>query len=112
MKTAAILLAGLSLVAAGTATASPRVSDVDYLRASRCRGLAEGLGGDTAGLDAFLKTAQKSRATYVLERAEAEMKRAKRETQGDRKEKVSAEFAQACVAYKGGGGGAADVTIR
>jgi len=49
MKAAAMLLVTLSFAAAGAATASDRITDVDYLKANRCRGLAEGLGvGDTA----------------------------------------------------------------
>src|ERR1700739_2562270 len=53
MKTAAILLATLGLTVAGVAAASERLSDVDYLKANRCRGLAAGMGvTDTASLAA------------------------------------------------------------
>jgi hypothetical protein len=109
MKVAAIAIVAASLVAAGTATAATRISDVDYLRASRCKGLAEGLSSDTTGVDALLKDAKRSRDQYIVERGEAEMKRAKREMQGDRKDKASAEFASACTAFMGPG---RDVAVR
>lgn len=104
MKVVAIAIAALGVVAAaGTATAASRISDMDYLKAARCKGLAQGLSADTAGVDALLKDARKSRDAYIVDRGDAEMKRAKRETQGDRKDKVSAEFTNACTAYMGSG---------
>ena len=101
MKVAAILIAGASLVAATTATASPRISDLDYLRASRCKGLAQTLGADTAGVDALLKSAKMSRQPVIQERASAELARAKREARSQ-KDKVAAELSGGCVAYMGG----------
>ena len=79
MKVAAILIAGASLIAAGAAVASPRITDLDYLRASRCKGIAETVGVDTAGVDALLKGARRSRQPVILDRAKAELARAKRE---------------------------------
>ena len=102
MKLAAILIVGASLVAAGTATASPRISDLDYLRASRCKGLAESLGGDTVGVDALLKSARASRASVIVDRGQTELSRAKREARGDRKDRLTAELAGGCAAYMGG----------
>ncbi|HEY8572642.1 hypothetical protein [Phenylobacterium sp.] len=102
MKTAAILIAGLSLAVAGAAVASPRVSDLDYLRASRCKGIAETAGVDTAGVDALLKTAKMSRLDVIRQRGEAELARAKREARGSLKEKVTAELSGGCAAYMGG----------
>ncbi|MDB5418926.1 MAG: hypothetical protein JWP50_2345, partial [Phenylobacterium sp.] len=61
MKVAAIALVALGLAVAGSAAASSRVTDVDYLKANRCKGLASGMGADTAGLDAFIKTEGRSR---------------------------------------------------
>jgi hypothetical protein len=101
MKFATILVAGLSLAVAGTAVASPRVSDLEYLRASRCKGIAETLGVDTAGVDALLKSAKMSRQPVIHERAEAEMSRAKREARSQ-KDKVTAELSGGCAAYMGG----------
>jgi len=102
MKVAAIALVALGLTA-GAATAAERVTDLDYMKASRCKGLAEGVGqADTAGLDAFLKEQKKGRQSFVLERAGAEHDRAKREARSeDRRERLAAELAGACMAYMG-----------
>lgn len=105
MKTAAILLATLSLgfCAAGAAAAADHLSDVDYLKANRCRGLAEGLGaGDTAGLDSLIKTEGRSRVEPIYERGQAEMARGKHEASGrDSRERLSAELNGPCMAYLG-----------
>ena len=102
MKTAAIALAAVALLAAGAAAASERVTDLDYLKASRCKGLATGLGSDTAGFDAFLKEQGRSRSTMVIDRADTELTRGKREaSRGDAKARLSAEVAGPCVAYTG-----------
>jgi hypothetical protein len=101
MKVLAMVLAGASLVAAGSAAASDRVTDLDYLKASRCKGIAVGTGADTASLDAYLKSAERGRPSVIVERAANEMDRAKRETRGDRRERAAAELASACTAYMG-----------
>jgi hypothetical protein len=104
MKIAAILIAAAAVGAAGSAAAAERMTDVDYLRASRCKGLAEQLGGaDTAGLDAALKSARKGRASYIVEQAEAEAQRAKRFARGDGKERAASELAGPCSVYMKGG---------
>lgn len=102
MKAAAILIAGVSLIAASAAAASPRISDLDYLRASRCKGIAETVGVDAAGLNALLKTAKVGRQEVIQQRADAEIARAKRDARGSLKDKVSAELAGGCAAYMGG----------
>jgi len=102
MKTAAMALVAAGLLAAGTAAASDRVSDLDYLKASRCKGLATGLGSDTTGFDAFLKEQSRSRSVIVVDRGDTEMTRGKREAQrGDAKDRLSAELSGPCVAYTG-----------
>jgi hypothetical protein len=103
MKVIAMVLAGASLVAAGSAAASDRVSDLDYLKASRCKGIAVATGADTAGLDAYLKVAERGRQSVVVERGENELLRAKREAKGDRKDRIVAELTGACSAYTGAG---------
>jgi hypothetical protein len=102
MKIAAIALAAAGLLAAGTAAASDRVSDLDYLKASRCKGLATGLGSDVSGFDAFLKAQSRSRAPIVLERGDNEMFRGKREaSHSEAKGRLSAELSGSCLAYTG-----------
>jgi hypothetical protein len=102
MKTAAIALAAVGLLAAGSASASDRVTDLDYMKASRCKGLATGLGADTTGVDAFLKAQSRSRSPMVIDRAENEMIRGKREaSKADLKDRLSAELSGPCMAYTG-----------
>lgn len=105
MKLIAIVVtsAGL-LAAAGSAAAA--VSDVEFLKANRCRGLADsGLTSvDTAAMDAFVKSEQRSRTTFVADRGKAEYDRAKREAKTDnaeRKARLTAELNGPCQAYKG-----------
>lgn len=98
----AIGLALLSLTVAGAASASPRVSDVDYLRANRCKGLAQGLGENdaVAGLSSFVKQEGKTRLDAIIERGDEEFARAKREaSRVDTKARLQAEFSGACTAY-------------
>lgn len=102
MKAAAIGLSALSLFLAGAASASQRVTDVDYLRASRCKGIATGLGDtDTAGLDAFLKSQRNVRDEIILDRAEREMARGKREARdANMRDQLRAELDGPCLAYR------------
>jgi hypothetical protein len=106
MKTAAILLATLGLAIAGSAIASEKLSDVDYLRANRCRGLAAGQGaGDTAGLDALIKTEGRSRLEMIYTRGQEEMERGKRDASHiDSKDRLTAELNGPCMAFMSGGG--------
>jgi hypothetical protein len=112
MKTAAILFATLSLglTAAGLAfvngaAAADHLTDMDYLKANRCRGIAEGLGaGDTAGLDALIKTEGRTRPEAIYERGRAEVVRGKRDASSrDMRERLSDELNGACMAYLGAG---------
>jgi hypothetical protein len=98
------IIAMAAVFAAGTAAASDKVTDVDFLKANRCKGLATSLTGvvDTSSLDAFIKAERGARAPYVMERAEDEFTRAKKEAKGaDRKERLTAELTGACQAYIG-----------
>jgi hypothetical protein len=102
MKFAAIALTALGLAVAGSAAASSQVSDVDYLRANRCKGLAAGMGADTASVDAFIKTQGSSRLDYIIDKGHEEYARAKRQTSdANLKDRLNAELATACTAYMG-----------
>lgn len=91
-----------ALLTAGSAVAADRASDVDYLRASRCRGLAAGLAADTASLDAFLKTQGRSRDQFVHQRGEEEAARGKRDARrSGRAAEATAELSGPCQAFKG-----------
>jgi hypothetical protein len=114
MKFAAIALAAASLltVGASAAAASDRVTDMDYLKANRCRGLAAGIGGsaDTSGLDSFIKTEGRGRNPYVVQRGQEEFDKAKRQARStDARERLTAELAGPCVAYMGSGAMGKDV---
>jgi hypothetical protein len=100
----AVLVAAGFAAAAGSASAA--ASDVEFLKANRCRGLAAGSLGeiDTAALDAYLKSEQRYRTTTVIDKAKAEMDKAKREaktTNEERKTRLTAELNGPCQVYKG-----------
>ena len=105
MKFAALALVAVTL-SAGSASATERVTDLDYLKASRCKGLATRLPGvvDPAAIEAFLKAAPGARLPIILERANDEFERARREARSeDRKERLTAELAGACQAVVASG---------
>lgn len=107
MKPAAIVLAALSLAVAGAATASDRMTDMDYLKANRCLGIAAGLNSvDTASLNTLLKTQGRSRSEPILLRGQDELGRGKRDAErASYKEQLTAELNGPCMAYLGGSGG-------
>jgi hypothetical protein len=101
MKFTAIALAALSLATvAGSAGAANRVTDVDFLKANRCKGLAAGLGGDTAGFASFIKAEEGTRLNVIIDRGDEEFARARRQTgDANMKAKLEAELAGPCSAY-------------
>jgi hypothetical protein len=103
MKAAAVLLMTFGLACATAATASERVTDLDYLKANRCKGLATTLGSDTTAIDSLIKVQGRSRGDAVLQRADEELTRAKREAaKPELKERLSAELSGPCLAYMSG----------
>ena len=105
MKFAAIALAAAAL-AAGSAAAADRVTDVDFLKANRCKGLATSIGGvvDPASLDSFIKAERGARAFYISERATEEFNKARKEGRSaDRRERLTAELTGPCQAYLASG---------
>jgi len=106
MKVAAIALAALTLAASGAAAAaaSERFTDVDYIKAGRCRGIAAGMHADTAPFDAFLKAEARTRVDLIMSRADEEGARAKRQAKdANLSAQLSAELSGACTAYMAGG---------
>jgi hypothetical protein len=104
MKTTAVLLTVIGLTVAGAAAASDHLTDLDYLKANRCRGLAEGLGsGDIAGFDALIKTEGRSRVEAIYSKGQEELNRGKKEASyTDSRDRLSAELNGPCTAYLGG----------
>lgn len=104
MKYVVIALA-ITAFSAGSASAGDKVTDVDFLKANRCKGLATSINGvvDTAALDSFIKAERGARAPYVMERADVEFQRARKEAKSeDRKARLTTELTGPCQAYLGG----------
>jgi len=104
MRLAAVVLAAASL-AGGSVAAAERHTDMDYLMASRCRGLADLDQSkiDTPALDAFLKAEGRSRMAVVIERGASEMARGKRDAKTDsasRRAQLEAELTGPCQRFK------------
>jgi hypothetical protein len=103
MKYAVIALVAATF-AAGASSASDKVTDVDYLKANRCKGLATSIDGvvDPAALTSFIKAERGTRASYIVNRGDEEFQRARKEGKSqDRKERLTAELTGSCQAYLG-----------
>ena len=104
MRLVSLTLAGLGLsfvLAGAAAAASDQVTDIVYLKANRCRGLAAGLASDTAGFDAFIKSQDRFRAPVVGQLAGEEQEKARREAKNpQRAAKAQSELSDLCQAYK------------
>lgn len=103
MKIAAAALVVAALTA-GSATAA-EVTDVEFLKANRCKGLATRIEGvvDVDALNKFIKSERGARATYIVDRAETEFKRARKEAESeDRRDRLTAELTGPCQAYVSG----------
>jgi hypothetical protein len=97
MKAAVIALVAI-LGLAGAAEAADRMSDMAFVKASRCKGIAVGVGQETAALDSLLKEQGRTREAYIRQRAENEMTRARREARSeDRRARLSAELTGVCA---------------
>jgi len=87
---------------ATAAYAAPATS-TDYLRASRCKALAETIGKDTVDttqVKAFLKSEFKTQPAFVVDKGQEEADRAKREARNaGNRDRLSAELEGGCVAY-------------
>lgn len=96
-----VLVLAVALLGAGSALASVKVTDMDFLRANRCKGLAASIAGvvDPTALDGLIKAERGSRAPFILDRAEDEFQRARKEARAeDRKTRLTAELAGPCQA--------------
>ena len=105
MKLAAFALVAGTLVA-GSAYATEDMTDLQYIRANRCKGLATTLSAvvDPAAITAFIKADRGTRTPFIQERADAEFQRAKREARSeDRKARLTAELTGPCQALMTGG---------
>jgi hypothetical protein len=98
----AFTAAGL-LAVAGSASAA--ISDLDYLKANRCRGLAaaEVASVDTAAMDAFLKAEGRHRTNEIVRLGKVEQEKARRQASRssvERRAELVAELNGPCQAYR------------
>lgn len=110
-KAAGLMIAAVMLGAAATASAASaqpgQASDVDYLQASRCAGLAaSGKVGtaDPGALNAWIRGHAQGRSGYILERGDEMKTDAKRQANraGDyERTKLSEELGGVCANFKG-----------
>ena len=101
-------LAALAALGATAASAQPgHLSDMAYLQAARCVGLAssKALGGaDAKGMSAWLQTESLRRPDFIVEKGDEMQRQAK--YQADRaddmaKPRLQAELAGQCASLKG-----------
>jgi hypothetical protein len=94
-----------AMVAAGAASAAQQtLTDVEYLRASRCAGLSKTLASaDADQLSAVMKAERGVRADYIVGRAGLEYEKARKEAKKDsRRETLTEELKGPCSAFLGG----------
>jgi hypothetical protein len=104
-----IILVGTLVAAAAIAAVTPvgaaeRLSDVAFMNASRCAGLAEGAKIDSASIKAFLEAQRGSRDSYIQDKAEEMRDDAAREARhagGTSSQRIAAELDGACKTYVG-----------
>jgi len=105
--TGLLILAAAATVGATAASAQPKVSDSQYLQASRCAGLAASAnfgGGDATGLNGWLKSNAEGRPTFVTDRADQMRKNAQvqaNRAKGLEKQQLSSELDGACATFRG-----------
>lgn len=97
------LFAAVSALAGAAAAQNPEpLSDVAYIAAARCEGLAQGAKVDTAAIKKMLVNQEGARSQAILDKADEVRQDAKRQAshaQGYMAESVNAELNGACQAY-------------
>lgn len=97
-----LVAAASALAGAASAQNPERMSDVAFIAASRCEGLAQGAKVDTAAITKLLNVQDNDRIDYVRDKAEQARQDAKRQAahaQGYTQEQVNAELSGSCKAY-------------
>ena len=105
MRLPTILLAvATALLVTSSALAADQATDMDFLKANRCRGLAGILAPNTTDLDAWLKSQGKYRTSSVLAQAANQQDAARRQaktTNPERLARLTTELNGPCQLYKG-----------
>lgn len=106
-----MLLVATLVAAAGAAVITPahaepaQLSDVAYMQAARCAGLAEGAKRDTAYVKALLNKEEGNRMNWIYDKANELRSDAERDAHGAsglRAERIANEL-NACQVYLGDG---------
>jgi hypothetical protein len=106
MRTIAAIVV-LAAATATTAVAQPnvRLSDVEYMQASRCAGIASADPSiDTSSINALLKTEGRARVAYISDKADdmrSDAARSAKHANGYAKEKLNAELGGVCKRFLG-----------
>lgn len=116
---ASSLLVVTLMVAAGAAVTPVRaatpLTDVAYMQAARCAGLAEGSGLDVSQVNALLQKQDTGRMSFVYDKADelrSDARREARRADGYEKTRIASELSGACRAYLGGAQQSAAITGR
>lgn len=100
---ASLAAAACAVLATTAGAQSPeRLSDVAFIAASRCEGLAQGAKADTTAIKSLMVNQDNDRNTYILEKADQVRDDAKRmasHAQGYGLQAVNDELSGACRAY-------------
>lgn len=106
LTTALLAAASLASVATASYAEAARFTDAQFIKVSRCRGLAgsPGLGGDKAAYDAVIKAQRQGRETYTRDKADMARADAEHQARGAsdaEKQALVAELNGACAALLG-----------
>jgi len=100
---ASLAAAACAVLATAASAQSPeRLTDVAFIAASRCEGLAQGAKVDTAAIKSLMVNQDNDRNQYILEKADQARDDAKRlasHAQGYNLQEVTSELSGACQAY-------------
>lgn len=104
MKTLLISATLLAFAGATAVSAQPaeRLSDSQFVKAARCKGLAKADGVDTKGVDAVIKANKRGRADWIIDKAMNAQDEAQTEASradSTRKAELIAERNGACQAF-------------
>jgi hypothetical protein len=105
MKILAVSVFAMSVVASAASAAQSTLTDVQYIKASRCAGIAKTLTNvvDSEQLAALVKSERGVRADYVVGRAGDAFEQGRKEAKKEaRRENLTAELTGSCAALLGG----------
>ena len=105
-KAATVLIAAAALTSTAAWAQPGRLSDVDFLQASRCAGLASSgkLGTSDPAMSNLVKSQAMNRPLFIMDRSDEMQRDAKRAASraGDiEKSRLSAELTGVCAQLKG-----------